>query len=72
MTVQELITRLAKEDPDSVVLAGDNDGWYYDVEDVAVVCVLEGREVKPPPLPRGSAEALPTPASGEFCVVVRP
>lgn len=64
MTVQELITRLAKEDPDSVVLAGDNDGWYYDVEDVAVVCVLEGREVKPPP--------LPTPDSGEFCVVVRP
>lgn len=28
MTVQELITRLARENPDSVVLAGDNDGWY--------------------------------------------
>ena len=55
MTVQELMTRLSREDPDAVVLVAGPDTDYADVDDLAVVEQVSRR---PPP--------LPTRESGEF------
>ena len=66
--VSELIALLEEQDPDAEVLVGDNDHSYFDVDDIALIHVLDGYEVAEP----GSGGSPEAPPGDVKVVVIRP